>query len=56
MESKIDKDLYVNAKKLCYIIENLPSYKGQPGSPERAYQLISKEHVLKAIEMLLEIK
>ena len=52
----MDKSLYVNAEKLYYIIENFPSYKGQPGSPERAYQLISKEHVLKAIEMLSENK
>ena len=52
----MDKDLYVNVKKLCNVIETMPSYKGQSGSPERAYQLISKEHVLKIIEILSEIK
>lgn len=53
----MDKDLYVNAKKLCYIIENgLPSYRGQAGTPQRCEELINKEHVLKVIEMLLEIK
>lgn len=53
----MDKDLYVNAKKLCYIIENgLPSYRGQTGTPQCCEELINKEHVLKVIEMLLEIK